>query len=120
KRLDVSAGVVPGELQVAGRVERDVVGVVEIVVRVVVHVVLVERAPNAQAGAGGDEVAHADIATIARVSGVVHRQGVIVAAALPIVDDRDAVGDPVAGEVGEVAGDVGEGAAPNVEHDLVG
>ena len=113
------AGVVPGELQLAGRIERDVVRVVEIVVRVVIDVVLVQRATNAEARAGRDQVAHAGVAAVSGVGRVVHGQRVVVAAALPVVDERDAVGDAVVGERLEVGGDVGERAAPDVEHDLV-
>ena len=84
--LDVRARVVPGELQLAGGIERDVIGVVEIVVRIIVHVILVQRATNAEAGAGRHEVAHAGVAAIAGVGRVMHRQGVVIAAALPVVD----------------------------------
>ena len=120
KGLNAGAGVIPGMLQVAGRVESDVVGVIEIVVRVVVHVVLMERAPDAQTRAGGDEVAHAGITPVTGVGRVVHGQGVVIAAPLPIVNERHAVGDAIAGQLVQVGGNVGKTATPDVEHDLVG
>ena len=107
-------------LQMAGRIEGDVVGIIEIVVRVVVHVVLMERAPDAQTGAGGDEVAHAGITPVMGVGWIVHGQGVVIAAALPIVNEGHAVGDAVAGQIVQVGGNVGETPTPDVEHDFVG
>ena len=107
-------------LQMAGRIEGDVVGIIEIVVRVVVHVVLMERAPDAQTGAGGDEVAHAGITPVMGVGWIVHGQGVVIAAALPIVNEGHAVGDAITGQLAQIVGDVGKCATPDVEHDLVG
>src|ERR1035438_4292205 len=107
-------------LQMAGRIEGDVVGIIEIVVRVVVHVVLMERAPDAQTGAGGDEVAHAGITPVMGVGWLVHGQGVVIRATLPIVNEGHAVGDAVAGQIVQVGGNVGETPTPDVEHDFVG
>ena len=120
KGLYPGAGIVPGVLQVAGRVEGDVVGVIEIVVRIVIHIVLMERAPDAQTRGGGDEVAHARISPITDVGRVMHGQGVVIPATLPIVDEGHAVGDAVTRQLAQVGDNVGKTATPDVEHDFVG
>jgi hypothetical protein len=42
-----------------------------------------ERAPDAQTGAGGDEVAHAGITPVMGVGWIVHGQGVVISARYP-------------------------------------
>jgi len=92
----------------------------EIMVRAVIHVILVQRATDAQARTGRHQIAHTRVASVGGVGGVMHGHGVVVAATLPVVDQGDAVGDVVVGQRRQVGGDVGERAAPDVEHDFSG
>ena len=57
-----------------------------------------ERATDAKARAGCDQMAHPGIAAVAGVGGVVHGQGIVVAAPLPIMNERNTVSNAVTGQ----------------------
>ncbi len=90
------------------------------VVGVIVDVVLMERDKVSQSRAGGDQSPHRVIASLVGGGRQMRGQRIVITAALPVMNDRDAVVDPEAGEDLEVPGDVGVSSAPDVEHDQVG
>ena len=120
ERLDLGSRVIPRVLAVTGRVEGDIRFTEMVVVGVIVDIILVQGDQISKPCAGFDQGFHPHVASFIRGRGQVCRERVVVAAALPVMNDRDASVDPVTGKDLEVPGDIGVLSPPDVQHNPVG
>ena len=119
KRLNSRAGVIPGFLFFSFCVLSDIVNVKEVVVGVIISVVLVQRDQIPQLFGRRNQVFHILVSPHIRLCRIVHGKRVIIAAALPVVDQHNALVDSKRMQSLQLIRYISKLSAPDIQHYLI-